>query len=129
VRTDHIQVTLSGDARGLLIVSPEPIDWTRLSAGAIRVSSAVTGPTASSTNESVTASQTSKLVHNSDFTQAILLRADGPPKGMFTFLTFNSGVTYLWDIREYVALPPHLSWLDGWVTHRATTHTLAFEIP
>jgi hypothetical protein len=69
------------------------------------------------------------IVYNSDFTQAFLLRTDDLTDPAALFYPFVSGLTYIWDLREYISLPPHLSWLQGWVTHRAKTYTLAFQIP
>jgi hypothetical protein len=101
-----------------MIQTPEPIDWTRLGAGPIRSPDSSATPFAA------------KLVQNSDFTLALLLRLSGQEIDSTTrYFPYDPGKTYLWDILEYQSLPPHLSWLQGWVDHRAATYTLAFEIP
>jgi hypothetical protein len=141
VQVRRPEVTLSPDSRALLIVSPEPLDWTRLAAGSIRIAGA--------SNPSTTAdalkpkpeakpkpnakpkpsTATARLLFNSDFTQALLVSTVGGVDTGLMGLAFSSATTYLWEIQEYHALPPHLAWLRGWVEHRASTHTLAFEIP
>jgi hypothetical protein len=129
VRPDRMSVTVTPDGRGLLIVSPEPVDWTRLSPGAIRAASATAGPYTVDMSEEPAVIRSTVIVYNSDFTQAFLLRTDDLTDPAALFYPFVSGLTYIWDLREYISLPPHLSWLQGWVTHRAKTYTLAFQIP
>jgi hypothetical protein len=115
----RLEFILANESRGLLLQSPEPIDWTRITAGQIRRVDVADDGTRT------TAPLAAKILYSSDFTRAILLLTqDGT-----TIDQFDPATTYLWTIKQNFVLPPNLVWLTGWVTHRKETHVITLEIP
>jgi hypothetical protein len=118
-RPEHFEFILAYESRGLLVQSPEPIDWTRITAGEIKRVDVAGNGTRTETPLAA------KLVYSSDLTRAImLLTSDG-----VTIDQFDPAVTYLWTIKQNFVLPSYLSWLNGWVTHRKETHVVTLEMP
>lgn len=118
-RPVQFEFILAKNGKGLLIQSAEPLDWTRLSAGSI-----TKGVDSFEGNEQNGSIRT-QLLYSSDLTRAILLlRPDD-----FSIQVFEDGHTYLWTLGQYINLPAHLDWLEGWVDHRKEMHTLTLEIP
>ena len=119
-RPERFEFILSKNDMGLLIQSPEPIDWLRIDCRPLRDVGAFAG--GENGSEALIAT---RFTYSSDLTRAILLLQ--PDGGMIQ--PFQAGATYVWTIKEYAGLPPHLGWLDGWVWHRKKDHELALEIP
>lgn len=112
-RPGGFQFVVSNDGRGVLFELPEPLDWTRHGTGPI--AEAIAGG----------ASTQPAIYYSSDFTRGILLL--GTVGGMPD--RFVAGSAYTWSIRQYTAIPDHLSWLRGWLEPRAREFTVTFEIP
>jgi hypothetical protein len=119
-RPERFEFIRADNGKGLLILYPEPIDWSRLLS--VPLKPEVAGGSGTGTSYIRT-----QLIYRSDFTSALLLlRPSETSLG-----TFVQGQTYLWTIKQYDYLDNHptLNWLQGWVTHRQEQHQLTLEMP
>ena len=117
-RINQFEITVAQNGLGLLIETPEPLDWTRISSGIFKV-------LAETLVGNPVKPQPAQFLYNSDFTRGILLLR----KSKVTLEPFGGGETYEWVIKQNFHLPRYLEWLSGWVTHRREEHRLTLEIP
>ncbi len=113
---DQFEFFVAANGLGLLLQSPEPIEWTTIGAGPIESD----GSSTTSESESTT-----RFVYSSDLTRAILCIESAQQ----TLGTFEPGGRYVWTLTEFRNIPQHLSWLRGWVEHLQRDHLITLEIP
>lgn len=121
LQPNDLSVQRASSGKTLLIQSGEPIDWTRILAGKIAVATGGLDPAGCPVLE-LTATQ---MLYSSDLTKCLLLVG---PTGS-TPATFEALKTYVWRIDQFTQLPPHLSWLRGWIDHRRDSYSLTLEMP
>jgi hypothetical protein len=110
-RPERFEFLQAANRKGILIQCPEPIDWTRIKPDPLEF-------------QGESKSLPTQLLYSSDLTRGILLIR--PTETSIGF--FDAG-RYVWTIQEFIDLPQHLSWLQGWVTHRRTTYKLTLDMP
>jgi hypothetical protein len=98
-----MEVWRSSAGSAILLRSPEPVAWSRVSAG--RPVPLVNGVAGEPLN--------AQLVASSDFTESMLILR-GTAEHPYPVVPFQAGTTYLWPIRQYDQLPSELEWLRGW---------------
>jgi hypothetical protein len=121
LQPNDLSVQRASSGRALLIQSCEPIDWTRILAG--KIAKATGG--LDSAGCPILEPTATQMLYSSDLTKCLLLVG---PTGS-TPATFEALKTYVWRIDQFTQLPPHLSWLRGWIDHRRESYSLTFEMP
>ncbi len=117
----NIEITVSKDGYAMFIQSPEPIDWTRISASPI---SDVSSGTSFNTT----------ILYSSDMTKTILFIEENSSDGYKTFISpeDTENITYNWSLfldREASFNPyHHLNWLKPWLSARNESYNFTFEI-
>lgn len=105
----RFEIILSNERYALFIQSPEPIDWTRISATQIRRNTPDEG-------------FDTEIIYSSDMTRSIVLIKDG---GNYT--TF-SGERYTWNLELDTYIPNYLDWLKPWLEANKETYEITFEM-
>lgn len=106
----NIEIQHSSDRLALFIISPDPIDWTRISIWPI-----------TQIKPSRIAFET-KVIYSSDMTQAVVLLKNASSD----LTTFNVG-QYLWRMGYNVCVPPYLNWIKDWLLERKEHYVFTLE--